>query len=524
MKREFNDTGVCVIDKHYMVDISDKLDEIMKLIEKGKYFTINRPRQYGKTTTINELEHRLKSEGYLVISLSFEGIGDEVFKDEKKFISFFINDIKGGLKFENEKELVHFIDEYSDVTDFSGLSHFITDFTVAANKRKIVAIIDEVDKSSNNQLFLSFIGMLRNKFLQRNRGKDYSFHSVILAGVHDVKNLKLKLRPNEEHKFNSPWNIAVDFKVDLSFNPREISTLLNDYNSSTGLIPAGLIKPISEKLYYYTSGYPYLVSKLCKIIDEEIIDKRENKNWLVGDIEKAVQIILTQQNTNFASLITNLENDKQLYSLVFDIIIKGSIMTFNPDNPIIEKGLIYGIFSAGCSRLKIHNRIYEQRIYNYMSSKLESASMNDYNYISNFLNPDNTLDFEKILLKFQEFMKAQYSKKDKDFLEKDGRLVFLAFLKPIINGKGYDFKEVQISEEKRLDVVVTYADKKYVVELKKWYNPAYHQKGIKQLEDYLERQNLQKGYLLIFDFDAEKKNWKHERISSGGKDIFAVWV
>ncbi|OQX76280.1 MAG: AAA family ATPase, partial [Bacteroidetes bacterium 4484_276] len=148
----------------------------------------------------------------------------------------------------------------------------------------------------------------------------------------------------------------------------------------------------------------------------------------------------------------------------------------------------------------------------------------DYNYISNFLNPDNTLDFEKILLKFQEFMKAQYSKKDKGFLEKDGRLVFLAFLKPIINGKGYDFKEVQISEEKRLDVVVTYADKKYVVELKKWYNPAYHQKGIKQLEGYLERQNLQKGYLLIFDFDAEKKNWKQERITSGGKDIFAVWV
>ena len=48
MKREFNDTGVCVINKHYMVNISDKLDEIMKLIEKGKYFTINRPGSTGK--------------------------------------------------------------------------------------------------------------------------------------------------------------------------------------------------------------------------------------------------------------------------------------------------------------------------------------------------------------------------------------------------------------------------------------------------------------------------------------------
>jgi len=30
-------------------------------------------------------------------------------------------------------------------------------------------------------------------------------------------------------------------------------------------------------------------------------------------------------------------------------------------------------------------------------------------------------------------------------LRKEWRLVFLAFLKPIINGKGYDFKEPQVN-------------------------------------------------------------------------------
>ena len=57
-------------------------------------------------------------------------------------------------------------------------------------------------------------------------------------------------------------------------------------------------------------------------------------------------------------------------------------------------------------------------------------------------------------------MKEQYSEKDRKFIEENGRLLFLAFIKPIINGKGFDFKEVQISEEKRLDVVVTYLDQK----------------------------------------------------------------
>ena len=36
-------------------------------------------------------------------------------------------------------------------------------------------MIDEVDKSSNNQLFLSFLGMLRNKYLLKNDRRRYNF-------------------------------------------------------------------------------------------------------------------------------------------------------------------------------------------------------------------------------------------------------------------------------------------------------------------------------------------------------------
>ena len=41
MKKRFNSTGVCVSRKHYMVDISDKLEQIKKLIDNEFYFTIN---------------------------------------------------------------------------------------------------------------------------------------------------------------------------------------------------------------------------------------------------------------------------------------------------------------------------------------------------------------------------------------------------------------------------------------------------------------------------------------------------
>ena len=46
---------------------------------------------------------------------------------------------------------------------------------------------------------------------------------------------------------------------------------------------------------------------------------------------------------------------------------------------------------------------------------------------------------EKTLLKFQEFMYEQYRQKDEKFYETNGRLIFLAYLKPIINGRGFSF-------------------------------------------------------------------------------------
>jgi hypothetical protein len=120
-------------------------------------------------------------------------------------------------------------------------------------------------------------------------------------------------------------------------------------------------------------------------------------------------------------------------------------------------------------------------------------------------------------------MRDEYSRKDRDFLEKNGRLIFLAFLKPILNGHGHTFKEPQISEEKRLDVVITYHQHKYVAELKIWRGEKAHKAGIAQLVDYLDRQGLDKGYLIIFD-NNKVKEWKSKTIRTKGKRIKAVWV
>lgn len=526
MKKQFNITGLCLPGKHYMVDISDKISAIMEMVARGDYFVINRPRQYGKTTTIDTLDNKLKTlPGYFPIAVSFEGIGKEGFKSAAVFIEEFFILLKQAFSITGNNELVKFLNSGPTPNRFSKLDLWIGNL-VRETGKKIVLMIDEVDKSSNNQLFLDFLGMLRNKYLKRDKPGAFTFHSVILVGVHDVKSLKAKIRRNDETKYNSPWNIAVDFEVDLSFSAKEIESMLADYARDRQVsidIPF-----FAEKLFYFTSGYPFLVSLLCKTIDEKIMPAGQKNKWIPADLEKAFQLILKKDNTNFESLITNLENNLDLYDLVFKLVMNEVEFSFNRLNPLIAKGVLYGILKEDGGKARIHNRVYEQLIYNYMTSKLETSgaiNLSEYDTAANYLEKDGGLNMERVIRKYQQFMAEQYNVKDRQFIERNGRLLFLAFLRPIINGRGFDFKEVQVSEEKRIDVVVTFDNKRYIIELKIWRGEAYHREGIRQLCGYLDRQNETSGYLLIYDLRKESGYFgKLEIIETEGKKITTAWV
>jgi hypothetical protein len=146
-------------------------------------------------------------------------------------------------------------------------------------------------------------------------------------------------------------------------------------------------------------------------------------------------------------------------------------------------------------------------------------------FAANYLGEVGGLDIKKVFLKFQEFMKENYGEKDRDFVERNGRLLFLAFIRPVINGRGFDFKEVQVSEEKRLDIVITFDNRKYIIELKIWRGEVYHREGLRQLCHYLDLQNETQGYLLIYDLRKESgQAGKWETVDTEGKKILVAWV
>ena len=283
MDKRFNTTGVCIPDQHYMVNIEEKLKQIKLLIDDRHYFTINRGRQYGKTTTLTALESYLADE-YTVISISFEGFGTTGFADEETFCQKFLNSISLYMSIVHPKKPYANDWKNKSVKDFDLLSRHITNM---CKDKKVILMIDEVDKASNYSVFLDFLNVLRSKYLLRAKGHDFTFHSVILAGVYDIKNIKLKMVLDGKHRLtsneveqNSPWNIAASFEVDMSFSEAEIAGMLKDYEIEHAVgMDIGLL---ATEIHSYTGGYPVLVSSICWYLAEKI------KQWTIGGVEEAV--------------------------------------------------------------------------------------------------------------------------------------------------------------------------------------------------------------------------------------------
>ena len=518
MKKEFNITGSCNPEWHYMVDTAKRFSLVENLIETGKYFTINRARQYGKTTTLDMIWRRL-SDRYLVVPLSFEGLGDAAFASREAFVAMFARQMNENLLYLGRDDTKVEIWDNCSAKTIEELSIVITQYCKEV-QIPVVLTIDEVDKSLDNQLFLDFLGMLRNKYLERNRkGLQSTFFSVILAGVYDVKNLKLKIRPDAEKKYNSPWNIAADFNVDMTFHPEEIAQMLSDYEADTH---TGMdIKAISEEIYKYTTGYPFLVSYICKLIDERL-----ERSWNINSVQQAVKIIAKGENvTLIDDLSKNLENNDELRDFIYSIVINGQEYSYTMIDPMVRLANMFSYIRENQRhKTMIHNLIFEEVLFMYFGNKtMREQGTRISPYILNYVR-NGKLNMEHVITRFQDLIHEEYRESTVPFLEREGRLLFLTFLKPIINGTGFYYVEPQTRDNRRMDLVVTFGQQEFIIELKIWRGDKYEESGRDQLASYLATRDMDEGYLVTFDFSKNKKDAEPQWIEWNGKRLYEAII
>lgn len=528
--KKFNTTGLCIPSRHYMVDITQRLADIKAMVDEGDYFCINRGRQYGKTTTLRALTHYLH-DCYTVIPLDFQRIDSDSYWTVSDFVQALSRLLLNTSELYNIVIPQPYYDGFNALCEQSPRGARMDEFFRIARRwctdaeKPIVLVIDEVDSAANNQVFLDFLAQLRFNFLNRDIAP--TFQSVILAGVTDVRHLKAKLRPDEAHKENSPWNIASEFTIDMSLSADGIRGMLEDYEADhhTGMDTAEM----ANELRAYTSGYPYLVSRLCQLMDGQVCRRLGSLTaaWTLQGLDEAIKIVLADgDDTLFGSLMAKLNNSPTLKTQLREVLMQGRVIAWQPFDPEQSLLRMYGFIVNNHNTVAISNRIFEMRLY---QSFLGESDRNDafgrdaQMHKSIFINDDHTLNMPLILEHFVTAQRRIHGDSDEKFLEAEGRERFLTYLSPIINGTGTYSIEEQTRDGRRMDVVIHYLGQRYVVELKIWHGQRYNADGEQQIMDYLNYFGLSTGYMVSFSFN-QKKEPGLKRLTLGDKVLFEATV
>jgi len=122
------------------------------------------------------------------------------------------------------------------------------------------------------------------------------------------------------------------------------------------------------------------------------------------------------------------------------------------------------------NKIAINNKIFEIAISDYFISRnqTEPRYRNVKDVLQNEIIKNNVFDMELCLTKFKKHYAEIYTDKDLKFLERDGKLIFLTYLKPLINGTGFYHFELETRIHGKKDLVIDFLNQQFILELKIW--------------------------------------------------------
>lgn len=174
--------------------------------------------------------------------------------------------------------------------------------------------------------------------------------------------------------------------ISLSFEAADIVTMLEDYEKAHEI---GMDKnAVADELYAYTSGYPYLVSRLCQLIDENL---QNSVNWNYQGIFAAVRLLVKDKNTLFDDIQKKLFDYPELKEVLFDMLFKGIVYPYHANNSLVSIGEDLGFVKEVDNLVVIANRIYEIWLYNFF---IAEDALNNKTYEAG-LQAKNTLQISQ---------------------------------------------------------------------------------------------------------------------------------
>jgi len=504
MRKEFNITGPCNQNKHYMLDPLRNIGkELTDLIDRENYFVMHAARQSGKTTLLKELTRKINSEGkYYALYCSLEAIQD--FKEPERGIPKIVEKIGDYIE---DQCLPKGFAKDADYSKISGVIHRSLVSYCRSLDKPLVIFFDEADCLSEGTL-ITFLRQLREGFVSREMTP--FVHSLALVGMRNIRDYKARVRPDKETLGSaSPFNIVKETLTLSNFTKQEITKL---YSQHTKLTKQVFKKDAIEYVFEQTQGQPWLVNAVACECVEKICKFKYSIPITKEMAQQAIHNIILRRGTHLDSLMERLK-EKRVQKIIEPLILGDNLAVNRISDDYLYTRDLGLIRETGKGVVEPANRIYSEIMIRYLNYtlqenfKTEMPNANLPKYIK-----AGKIDINTLLKEFQDFWREnseiwvkKYKKNLYQYDEAAPHLVIQAFLQRVINGGGDISREMALGMN-RCDICIKWKEQQYPIELKLYESSKTAENSLKQILKYMERVRSKEGWVVIFD-RTPRKSW-----------------
>ena len=526
----FNTAGPIQPDIHYNIDPLTRIDleELEMLIYQRKYFVLHAPRQTGKTSCLLALRDYLNArrEFYAVYVNVEAGQASRNLKDEVS--RHVIGSLAERMRLVTGNEMP--LELLKEVVAGTSPAEYITVYLrrlCEALDRPLLVFIDEIDALVGDSL----VGVLRQIRAGYDERPVHFPQSIILCGVRDVRDYRIVLSNQDIITGGSAFNIKSESLRLGNFTREEIRELYLQHTAATGQEFDETCFPM---IWEATEGQPWLVNALGYEVTMEIRENRDRSIRIIPEmIYRAQEQIIYRRDTHIDILIDKLREDRVRRVIAPILANEGDEVEEHLQDDDIQYVVDMGLIVRD-KPLRIANGIYREIIPRELTWARQQTLLQQSEW---YMNPDNSINMEKLLLDFQQFFRENADAwiERFDYKESGPQLLLQAFLERVVNGGGYIDREYGLGRG-RTDLLIRkpltdgYGGpvQRIVLELKikRGELATVIAKGLEQTAWYMDHcGDVSEGHLIIFNRDKgigwDEKIW-HREEEYAGRTI-TVW-
>ena len=510
--RFFNTEGPVRPDDHYVIRPLERVDigEILDRIRAERYFVLHAPRQTGKTSALIALRDLLNSGevgNFRCVDVNVE-VGQVARDDTARGMRSILSSLASSARLLGDDFPRRF---WLDILQQSGPDDALKDLLIewcVANPTPLVLLVDEIDSLVGDTL-LSVLRQLRAGYQRRPEGFP---QSVVLCGVRDIRDYRIRSSAGEVIAGGSPFNIAAKSLRMGDFTEAETRALMAQHTEETG---QRFSAAAQEAVWMQTQGQPWLVNALCAGACFDNKAGRDRSRAIeADDVYAAREELIVSRRTHLDQLAHKLEEER-VRRVVEPILSGGEVQHDGRDLEYVrDLGLL-----APDSPPRIANPIYAEVVPRELGYVLQDSLDVQ---VAWYVDDDGSLNMTKLLTAFGTFF-GEHSEhwlgRFSEYPEAGPQLILQAYLNRVVNGGGRIEREYGLGRG-RTDLLLLWPRapgqpsdlwERFVVECKVLRDADRKSlawtvaRGVEQTLGYMAKCGAEEGHLVVFDRRAGAK-------------------